>query len=245
MAASVVAVPATAMPSSTRSRTSPGTAWLTMARASSASDAIWSALGGSSWRWRSVWRTDPMRVEVWKPGSLPARPVPVEHFAVDGEGFADPGDGGFGEPAGGLHALAEPSDRCAPVELRDAAVVDLGDQEAGGIGAEVDDADAPGFLGCGGGVVAAGVRRGPGILGHQRTVHSPACSACRRSGRRRARPSGRTRWPTSSCSTTTGTRSGWATCGGAGPGGSWGGAPTGGGTARGTRGGWGAPAPRL
>src|ERR687895_855706 len=93
---------------------------------------------------------------------------PVEHFAVDGEGLADAGDGCVGEPAGGLYALADP-----------------------------------------------------------RTVHSPACSACRNSGRRRARPSGRTRWPTSSCSTTTETRFGWAICGGASRWGSRGGATPG------------------
>ena len=46
-------------------------------------------------------------------------PSLVEHFAVDGECFADSSDGGFGEPAGRLDALAEPGDDGAPFELGD------------------------------------------------------------------------------------------------------------------------------
>ena len=75
MAASEVAVPATAMPASTRPRTSAGTSASMIAPASSERAASSSGVGGSACRWRSVWRTEPMRVETWKPGSLPGSPV--------------------------------------------------------------------------------------------------------------------------------------------------------------------------
>ena len=59
-------MPATPTAATTDSRTSAGTASAMIARTSSASDASSSRRGGSECRWRSVWRTTPACVEMWK-----------------------------------------------------------------------------------------------------------------------------------------------------------------------------------
>ena len=77
MAASEVAVPATAIAWSTWARTSWGMSSARTRSTSSASASSSAGVGGSEWRWRSVWRTEPMRVDTWKVGSLAGVPDDV------------------------------------------------------------------------------------------------------------------------------------------------------------------------
>jgi hypothetical protein len=68
--------------------------------------------------------------------------VPLDRPAVVAEDVADAGDGGREQEPAGVHPLAEARDREAAVELDDRTVGDVGDEEAGRVRAEVDDADA-------------------------------------------------------------------------------------------------------
>ena len=51
-------------------------------------------------------------------------------------------DRGVAQPPAAVDSLAEPRDGRAPLDLLDAAVADVGDQQPRGVGADVDDRDA-------------------------------------------------------------------------------------------------------
>src|SRR6185503_4019359 len=72
------------------------------------------------------------------------RAQPLELAAVLGEHVADARDRQRQELAPLVHALAEPRDLGAPCDLLDASVLDVGDQQAGRVGAQVDDSGAHG-----------------------------------------------------------------------------------------------------
>src|SRR5207244_5198668 len=69
------------------------------------------------------------------------RPLGAERLggaAVVGEDVADAGDREGEEAASRFDALAEAGDACFAVELLDAAVLDIGDEQPSGVRAEVD-----------------------------------------------------------------------------------------------------------
>ena len=69
--------------------------------------------------------------------------VLVDHLAILLQGGAGAVDGGRRERAGGVDAVAEPRDGGSPHQFLDGARgIDVGDQEAGGVGADVDHRDA-------------------------------------------------------------------------------------------------------
>src|SRR2546421_332253 len=109
---------------------SAGTSLSMIARTSSARSATWSGGGGSSAMWRSVWRAHPaLGAEL------------VHSRPVIGDGTQHTRDRGLAQPAGGVHALPEARDLRVPVKLAHAALLDIGHEEAGGVGADVHDGD--------------------------------------------------------------------------------------------------------
>ena len=68
----------------------------------------------------------------------------VDRGAVLGDGVEHPLDRTVGEAAARVDAFAEPGDGGAPVELADATLLHLADEQTGGVRAEVDDRDAQG-----------------------------------------------------------------------------------------------------
>ena len=74
--------------------------------------------------------------------TISAASEPVDDLPVALEGLLAPAHRRVGEPARGVHALAEAGDDRAPLELGDGAVVHVRHQQTGRVGAQVDDRDA-------------------------------------------------------------------------------------------------------
>ena len=76
--------------------------------------------------------------------------VGVDRGAVVGERVQHASDGLLREGATGVDAVAQTGDLGAPEEFLDGAGrrIDVGDEQAGGVGSDVDDGDAHGGRGC-------------------------------------------------------------------------------------------------
>ena len=66
---------------------------------------------------------------------------PVDHFAIDGERVPHPVHRLVGQPARGIHALPEPGDGGALVELVELAGTQLRHEQPSGVRPEIDDTD--------------------------------------------------------------------------------------------------------
>ena len=69
------------------------------------------------------------------------RAEPVDHLAVDRDRLRHPVHRLLREPAAGVHALPQPGDDRAPLELDNLPVLDLRHKQPRGVGADVDDGD--------------------------------------------------------------------------------------------------------